>query len=252
MLQEKITIDSLSTHSLLIETFFNEVKLAQATGFIVNKDDTSYLITNFHILAGRDPLTLDPIHPSCGIPNFVKILHHYGTNFGNWKFFSYPLKDADDKPLWIEHPSINHVDLVALPIKSQDANIKILPFNLSLANADLIPTPAMPICVIGYPMGIASGGAWPIWKTGHIATDPDLDYDSRPSFLIDATTREGMSGSPVVIRLNGGFNTRSGNMILAGGFTTKFLGVYSGRINDDAEIGRVWRPHLVNEILNLR
>ncbi len=252
MLQKRITIDSLSTHSLLIETYFNDVKLAQATGFIVNKDDESYLITNFHILAGRDPLTFDPVHPSCGIPDSVKILHHYGANFGSWKFFSYSLKDKNNRPLWIEHPSIKHVDLVALPIKIQDANIKILPFNLSLANTDLIPAPAMPICVIGFPLGITSGGAWPIWKTGHIATDPDLDYDSRPSFLIDATTREGMSGSPVVIRLNGGFNTRSGNMILAGGFTTKFLGVYSGRINDDAEIGRVWRPHLINEILNLQ
>ena len=184
------------------------------------------------------------------IPNSIKVLHHYTNQLGNWSPAIYPLLDGESKPLWLEHPSINGVDIVAFPLTINDPNIKIFPFNLDLANTDLIPTPAMPVSIIGFPLGISAGGSWPIWKTGHIATDPDLNYDGRPSFLIDATTRGGMSGSPVVIRLNGGFNTRSGNMILAGGFTTKFLGVYSGRINDDAEIGRVWRPHLINEILN--
>lgn len=250
MQQRSISIDPLSSHSLIIETYFDNQLLCQATGIIVNKNNAPFLITNFHIIAGRDPLTLQPIHKSGGIPNSVKVLHHYPNQIGNWRPSTYPVIDDKLNQLWLEHPTIKGVDIVALPLKIQDANIKIYPFNLDLANTDLIPTPAMPVSIIGYPLGISAGGSWPIWKTGHIATDPDLNYDGRPSFLIDATTRGGMSGSPVVIRLNGGFNTRSGNMIFAGGFTTKFLGIYSGRINEDAEIGRVWRPHLINEILN--
>lgn len=76
-----------------------------------------------------------------------------------------------------------------------------------------------------------------------------MDYDGKPTFLIDATTRGGMSGSPVVLRLTGGYPTRNGGMVLAGGMATKFLGVYAGRIHDDVEIGYVWRPGLVIEIL---
>ena len=81
------------------------------------------------------------------------------------------------------------------------------------------------------------------------ASDPGLDYDGRPAFLIDATTRGGMSGSPVVLRLHGGYRTSENNYIMAGGTTTRFIGVYSGRIHGQAEIGRVWRPHVIPEIL---
>lgn len=251
MNQPSISIDPLSGHSLLIETYFNNEKLSQATGFFVIRNNKHFLVTNFHVLAGRDPMTLQPVHSSGGVPNYVRVLHHSTENLGNWEFSTYPLLDSELNPLWVEHPTLKGIDIVALPVEVTGKNIRVFPFNLDLANTDLIPTPAMPVSIIGFPLGIAAGGAWPIWKTGHIATDPDLNYDGRPSFLIDATTREGMSGSPVVIRLNGGFNTRSGNMILAGGFTTKFLGIYSGRIRDHTEIGRVWRPALINDILNV-
>jgi len=252
MNEPQISIDPLSGHSLIIETYFNNEKLCQATGFVIIQNKKHFLITNFHVIAGRDPQTQQPIHKSGGVPNFVNVLHHYTNNLGYWHFSTYPLLDNEQNPLWLEHPTLKGIDIVALPLEITDPNIQVFPFNLDLANTDLIPVPAMPVAIIGFPLGISAGGAWPIWKTGHIATDPDLNYDNRPSFLIDATTRGGMSGSPVVIRLNGGFNTRSGNMILAGGFTTKFLGVYSGRINDHAELGRVWRPSLINDIVGAK
>jgi hypothetical protein len=86
----------------------------------------------------------------------------------------------------------------------------------------------MTVSIIGYPYGLATAHAWPIWKTGHIASDIDLDYDGRPAFLIDATARSGMSGSPVVHRTSGGFTTRSGDVIYSTGVrpATRFLGVY--------------------------
>jgi hypothetical protein len=107
----------------------------------------------------------------------------------------------------------------------------------------------MPVSIIGFPFGLSTAGAWPIWKTGHIASDPDLDYDDRPAFLIDATTRAGMSGSPVVLRSYGGYASSKAHMVIGGGPGTRFLGVYSGRIHNQAEIGRVWRPSSIKEIL---
>ena len=86
-------------------------------------------------------------------------------------------------------------------------------------------------------------------KTGHIASYPDIDSETdRQAFLIDATTRAGMSGSPVVLRLDS-YSKSDGSQVIAGGVATKFLGIYAGRIHDDSEIGRVWRPFVLQELL---
>ena len=52
----------------------------------------------------------------------------------------------------------------------------------------------MPISIIGFPLGMSGPSRMAIWKTGHIATEPDVDYNGEPFFIIDATTRQGMSG----------------------------------------------------------
>jgi hypothetical protein len=138
------------------------------------------------------------------------------------------------------------VDVVALPLSS-DSQIKIYPLDLTLADSDIVVQVAMAVSIIGYPFGLAVAGRWPIWKTGHVASDPELDYDQRPVFVIDATTRGGMSGSPVVARFYGGYMMKKGYAL--GGTGTRLLGVYSGRVHGEAEIGLVWRPRVISEIL---
>jgi len=182
------------------------------------------------------------------IPDEVRIVHHASARLGAWVVRSECLADGDGRIRWLEHPNGRDVDLVALPLLQLDAEVRIYPLDLTLAAANMIPQVAMPVAIIGYPYGIATGIGWPIWKTGHIASDPDIDFDNRPAFLIDATTRGGMSGSPVVLRLTGGYPTREA-WVISSGVATKLLGVYSGRIHGDAEIGRVWRPSLIDEIL---
>ncbi len=125
-------------------------------------------------------------------------MHHSTQRLGLWVLTAERLFQDDGEPRWIEHPQGRNIDVVALPI-SANPNITIYPFDLALADEDIRPAPALPVSIIGYPFGLATAGAWPIWKTGHIASDPDLDYDGRPAFLIDATTRGGMSGSPVIL-----------------------------------------------------
>jgi hypothetical protein len=126
--------------------------------------------------------------------------------------------------------------------------IAYYPLDLAFARTDVLVQPAMTVSIIGYPLGLTAHGAWPIWKTGHIASEPDLDYNDMPCFLVDATTREGMSGSPVVLRFWGGYPKRDGSKTI-GGSVTSFLGIYSGRIHKDSEIGLVWRPRVIGEIL---
>lgn len=247
-----IYIDPLSATTLRVVPKFNQVDLASATAFTVRWESLPYLITNWHVVTGRDPDTgqcLDKKHAA--IPNALSVRFHAKGNLGAWKVVDLPLQDGEDKPLWLEHPLGKAIDVVAIPIEAVEG-IDVHGLDLALADVDIVPTPAMPVSVIGYPLGLTAGESWPIWKTGHIASDPDIDYEpGRPAFLIDATTRSGMSGAPVVLRLDS-YRKRDGSQVLAGGTATKFMGVYAGRIHEDSEIGRVWRPFVLSELFRER
>lgn len=244
-----IIIDPLSTTSVYLHQINNGQIIGSATGFIVEKNNHKYLITNWHVVSGRHPENNVISNQSGLTPTHLQITYHASLGLGNWVRKTHPLFNADSSFKWIEHPTGRQVDVVAVKLENIENDVMIYPFDLNLANTDIVAQPAMPVSIIGYPLGLVTGVHFPIWKTGHIASDPDLDYNSKPVFLIDATTRGGMSGSPVVMRMNGGFRTRTGRQILAGGVQTLFLGIYSGRIQVDSEIGMVWRPVVLDEIL---
>lgn len=246
-----IVIDTLSATSLLLTPRFNEIPLASATGFTVSWNDIPYLITNWHVVTGRNPDTgecLDKNHAA--IPNRLSVRFHAKNALGKWIDIDLNLVDDNHVNLWKEHPLGKAIDVVAIALSEEiTSKVNIHPLDLNLANVDMIARPAFPVSVIGYPLGICAGESWPIWKTGHIASDPDIDFETgRPAFLIDATTRSGMSGAPVVMRMDN-YTKSDGSQIIAGGIATKFMGVYAGRVHDQSEIGRVWRPFVVSEIL---
>jgi hypothetical protein len=243
-----IQIDPLSLTALSLVLKFNQIELGSATAFTVTWKSQPYLLTNWHVVSGHDPDTgkcIDKKYAS--IPNTLSVRFHAKGKLGKWKVVDLPLYDSEEIPLWLEHPLQKKIDVVAIAIGHVEG-IDIHCLDLALAKVDIVPMPAMPISVIGYPLGLAAGESWPIWKTGHIASDPDIDYEpGRPAFLIDATTRSGMSGSPVVLRLDS-YTKRNGDQIIAGGTATKFMGIYAGRIHEDSEIGRVWRPFVLSEL----
>lgn len=242
-----IRVDPLSKAVLRVVPKFNEVSLASATAFVVVWQAKTYLITNWHVVSGRDADSaecLDKKHAA--IPNLLSVHFHEQGRLGSRREILVPLVDGEGSPLWLEHPMGRTVDVVAVPVPSLPT-IQPYALDLSLANADMVTQPGQPVFVIGYPFGLVAGEQWPIWKTGHIASDPDIDFSTgRPAFLIDATTREGMSGAPVVLRLNR-YETSDASVIDSS-FKTKLLGVYAGRIHNSSEVGRVWRAFLITEL----
>jgi hypothetical protein len=108
--------------------------------------------------------------------------------------------------------------------------------------------PASNVSIVGFPFGLAQGAGLPIWKTGTIASDLDVDYGGLPQFLVDCTGRSGMSGSPVFARATSGFATSQAAMKIGGGVTDRFLGIYAGRIGEDTEIGRVFKAAAIMQI----
>ena len=222
-----IKIDPLSATSLLLQLTRAGKHIGIATGFLIEAKGVNYLVTNWHVVSGYDPQTGKPILED-GPPDSIVIIHHADA-LGTWQSKNVSLLNTDASPRWIEHPSGRQIDVILLPLDPPDTSVRYYPLDLNLANTDMVPEVAMPCSIIGFPLGLTGPGVFPIWKTGHIASEPLLDYNVKPSFLTDATTRGGMSGSPVVLRLNGGFRQSNGNVMMSmAGYMTRFLGVYSG------------------------
>lgn len=249
--KNEIEIDFFSVTSLLLLLRVNGQNLSTATGFVVRFDDEDYLITNWHVLNGRNANTGKLLSEKTGaFPRTVVIYHRSKNSLSSWVAEEEELYDKEDKPLWLEHPMGCKVDVVALKLRNHSSEIKTYPLDISLAQKSMHIAPAMSVSIIGYPFGETAGAVWPIWKTGHIASEPMLDYNLLPCFLIDATTRAGMSGSPVVKREYGTWLGSDKELHFSkDGKGTKFLGIYSGRIHDLAEVGIVWRPQVIYDIL---
>lgn len=255
-LQEGGISDTLSACSIRIVTFFQQTRLGQATGFIYQSQDTFFLITNWHVVSGRDPSNGKPLHPQCAVPD--RILCCPPTSVGNPERFevSYTPQELllcdGDRPLWLEHPVHGHrVDVVAIRLRHDDsapywtindcmkAYAKFKPFALR---------PGFDGFIIGFPFDTAIAAHLPIWKRCTIASEPDFPFAGFPSILVDTSTRSGMSGAPVIAQLSGMFANEDYV------FATKrqFVGVYSGRLGQgqfEAQLGIVWASYLIDEIL---
>lgn len=121
------------------------------------------------------------------------------------------------------------------------------PVDLKLADTDLKVGPSDSVNVVGFPFGETQAGGLAIWKIGTVASDPDIDFFGHPVFLIDATTRPGMSGSPVYERRFGQIVSSSGNMEVVPEMRTRFLGIYSAQAAP-AELGWVWKAAAVKAL----
>ena len=157
-----------------------------------------------------------------------------------------PLYSADGVHLWTEYAPLRRTDVIALPVP-RSPDVRDYPLDRGLATTDLVVPPAEPVAIIGFPFGMAASGKFPVWKTGHIASEIDLDYEGEPVFLIDATAKPGMSGSPVLAVRRGWVQTSRG--ITMGGAATRFLGVYSGATHSESDVGVVWKPSVIDAVL---
>ena len=85
------------------------------------------------------------------------------------------------------------------------------------------------VIMIGYPNGIWDpANNMPIVRRGVTATHPNLNYEGRREFMIDAACFPGSSGSPVFLYNNGSWTNRAGGMVM-GGTRVKLLGLlYAG------------------------
>jgi S1-C subfamily serine protease len=240
-----------SVQSLLIQMFVRDQSLSIGTGFIASRGGAMYLVTNRHNLAGRRSDTNELMSPKTGaVPDTVAIAHNAAEGLGVWTPTTEALYDADDRPLWFEHPVHGRaVDVVALPLQVSP-EVAYYAYHLDQPDLEIKISVSTDVSVVGFPFGVTSGGFVAVWTRGTIASEYELPFDNLPCFLIDARTRQGQSGSPVIFHSAGGLvQTNDGASTLMGE-VDQLLGIYSGRINSESDLGMVWRVDALREIID--
>ncbi len=185
--------------------------------------------------------------PADSIPNNL-IVRFYEKNLNtfHWQRINLPDKPS---PLVIkfyedEKNANSILDVVALPLPN-DSTIWGASAIYSKEDVDtsLRIYPAEELFVIGFPYQSGVYSLYPFWKRATIASEPNINS----FFYIDATTREGMSGSPVVFR-NSVVNAKHGPPKMVFPYLTTLIGIYNSQ-NVTQEIGGVVKIDKVIEKL---
>lgn len=243
-----LNIELPSLKSFFIEICFGETVLSTGTATLVAKNESSRcaIVTNRHNVTGRHQKTNECLSKTLGIPdNIVIYLHCSNPNIGEWKKLRLELYRDNGEQCWIEHPVYcSDADLVALNVR-WGSDVLCLPYYIETGRdrVGMIVSPAEPVSVIGFPFGIATSGKLPVWATGFLAQELSLISADKPRFLIDCRSRQGQSGSPVIAFRSSGYRSIKGGRIsasLSPSVAWEFLGIYSGRINPDSDLGTVW------------
>ncbi|WP_410000801.1 trypsin-like peptidase domain-containing protein [Rhizobium leguminosarum] len=227
----------------------NGTLLASGTGFICISPSGPVLVTNRHNVTGRRQDTGQPLSPTGGVPDTISIRHNSLGRTGGTTLRNEPLFAPDGQAAWKEHPTLGATaDFVALPL-TNTGGIRFFSYRPSTPGPRFKVGPTAIVSVLGFPFGISGGGSLAVWATGFVASEPDVDYDGKPTFLIDCRTRQGQSGSPVIAYRHGSADLEGGGIIVFDRPATRFLGIYSGRVNGEADLGIVWKARAVAELI---
>lgn len=243
-----IRISQPSHQSLYLETRALGNKLSNGTAFVASSaNGQNFLVTNRHIVTGRDNDTDKCLSKTLATPDTLVVWHNAWGFLGQFVPVESPLV-LNDVPQWIEHPSYKEkVDVVAIPLPIRD-DIVFVPYRIDgLAHMNI--EPSNPVSIIGFPFGERTGASFAIWSTGFVASEPQIPHGGQHLFLVDCRARPGQSGSPVIRYRNGNglFKYSDGSEEMSS--ASEFLGIYSGRINDQSDLGRVWNAWIVAELL---
>lgn len=150
-MSKPVLVDRLSATSLRVELKFNSKVLSSASAFIVRWQQEDYLVTNWHVVTGRDAETnkcLDKKYAA--VPDIMAVRFHAKGRLGSWISIDVPLLSSDGQELWLEHPLGRKVDVAAIKLAPEiTSQVSLYPLDLELANVDMVAMPAMPVSVIG-------------------------------------------------------------------------------------------------------
>ncbi|MEM1132200.1 MAG: trypsin-like peptidase domain-containing protein [Pseudomonadota bacterium] len=250
-------IDEYSAAAVPVELSVFGSPLGIASGFFWKKAEELFLVTNWHNLAGVNPITGVNLSSTGGRPDTIKAGIH-GARLPRRGELTLPLWD-DNGPLWMVHPKFGRrVDVAALPVPTGvegEYQARFYPIN-TLSSRRMQVSIGGDVFILGYPFskGLEDRGGWPVWKRASVATEPALMLRDEMYFLVDTASRPGMSGAPVIARSTGDVLLEDGSLVMVTGTSTRLIGVYAGRVSsadaEDAQLGRVFPIDLLEEIID--
>ncbi len=227
-MESKLSLsEKLAYSTVRIQCKLKNGDISTGTGFFYRFAESEgthipAIITNKHVIKDAE---LGKFNLNLSINGNTAPSTHITFSFDNFENF------------WICHPD-NKVDLCVMPIaplvtEAERSNKKLfflfldkslIPSEEELNNLTLMED----IIMVGYPNGIWDEvNNMPIFRRGITATHPNLNWNGKPEFLIDAACFPGSSGSPVFLFNMGSYPVKSGGIVI--GSRLKLLGVlYAG------------------------
>lgn len=243
-------ISQPSFQSLYIEMRANGITIANGTAFVASTaSGANFLLTNRHNVTGRNQDTGELLcKKTAAVPDSLLVWHNARSGLGEFIPVEVPLVRGDAS-LWIQHPILQDAaDFVAIPVGTRE-DIAIYPYRTEYLS-HLHVEPAQTVSVVGFPFGERTGRSFAVWATGFVASEPEINHGGRPVFLIDCRSRKGQSGSPVIRYQNGGGTITHDNGAEVASPVSRLLGIYSGRINEESDLGVVWKTYAIAELVD--
>lgn len=182
--------------TLRIELLKNGVIQGSGTGFLIsvptdNKDAVRIvLVSNKHVLLYGDEIAVTFTMMKNGLPEYGKTVR---------------LPISNMRPNVVGHPD-PEVDVAALVCTGifnlfpNQLYFKTISYELLSDFTEQELSVAENVYFVGYPDGrYDAKNNLPLIRTGLISSNPKLDYNGKPIFIIDAQVFPGSSGSPVYI-----------------------------------------------------
>lgn len=241
-------VDIGSIISLKLYTLKGKDTLGIGTGFIIRKEGTPFLITNLHNFTGIDYWSGKYFDSLKRKPTSIIIEHHLQNKLGNWISKTQSLYNGKTKN-WNEvFVDGKIMDVVSLKL-TDTSGVSIYDIGVDYNDAPYRIIPGSHFFVIGYPFGMTASKQYPVWKSVFLASEYADNFQDIPVFLIDGTTRKGMSGSPVIMKGNYTVIEReTGDAILVSVPEFSLKGIYSGHI-DALELGAVFKTEVIEALL---
>lgn len=258
-------IDPFSLRALkLTPAAANGYPLSNATGFVVRRGGVPFVVTNVHVVTGKHKDTGAKLTANQPPPDLLTICHHLTEEkrigHGAWTFRDERLVGDAIEPMWYEHPNKDLragpetfgervVDVAVLALKETE-RVELHEVSLEPDEPNVLIRPGLPVSIIGFPFGESTGGLLSdLEDRSHRLR---LRRDGQRTILLggrfDAGGNVGITRNISATRVipRGG----SGEVLVGERETSFFLGIYSGRIRADSDIGIVWRPKIIAEVLD--
>lgn len=245
--------------------------LGTATGFFWRKGGKPYLVTNWHVVSGRNSFT-SKLNPKGYVPKRFRFyglsvsVHNGVVNFSRQRWTQEwtgemeavlaepPQVDGQPIDIW-GVPILDHSVFGRDPSRTGFKGAAEATCFLNDHSGHRIVTNVGDDCfILGYPLRNYDGLMPPIWKRGSIASETLLGLDGRPIFLVDAATTPGMSGSPIIRKV---VTLTADNKDL--GALQEFsyyemIGVYAGRLDSPdlaaVNLGYGWYRTVIDRALD--